>query len=651
MASVTSRRSTDSVADSTGFPRELSGNLNKPETLDIIPRSLLRFESWSVNAPVKDEDLDILRMEYGFRFMKRLNQNLNTNGREPNRDDFVAAATWGRNFCNHGINLYLSESEHRIVTYVREKWIKPPNYVELVTSFSDVLKLVPRTLSPDENSRYWPNWDNFYYLNKVAWEDGWSNEGCARVFEYRYLNEVAQCKTSSERKRSSGTGPSDIDGEFWRQLCDATSSWENPVTGGAPLQSGFIARLNQRRRNKYEDVLVKKVEEQTGCIFRIQGQRKRKQTPVYQKMMGKKVLWTLFKSEIHTVVSPDASLAHKRSMEEAEISDGGGSLEKEPRMSRMSDCVEYFKTKFDGELSAGTVIDFVKMLRLETGVDIEGLERMGEEVQVGSGGSRAVSSVTNPTIPASPNLLSTNGDNEESKQDDEDDELTFLGTPSESPLQPHLSQTTAEQEGLEMRRLEYGSEEEDDDCVMIGAQDPVPVPVDIGVAEVAADETNESPQPTRSTPRKSAGKKKIDNDVDFQFDEKSYKVVCIATKTDCSACYNGSSGMFFECIDCHCNHKICFHCMKNGCELKHYDRCNHNGKASYEVQTKNQRWMSGCPIKMCSKCCREEKISRKNPMFYCRECNLHRLCKGCYEQLADAGSEYGRRTRRQCNRQ
>ena len=349
--------------------------------------------------------------------------------REPTLQDHTTALRFLRNLTNHAVKLYLAECEHTIVLYVRKHWVKP-DHVEMITSFSDVLSLLSTTLTGDKGSRYWANWAHFHHIYRVLWEDSLSNHNCARSFSYRYLNEVCQSKVCPTRSRKD-LGPSDINGEFWRQLKSVTSDWAKPVVGNEPLQCGFIARLNIRRRNKYSDLLVDRVEAKLGIIFRIQDQRKRSLPCVHKEMIGKQCIWKLFKAPSNSQ-SPQEDHSRKRAMDDAGTagSVGGGSLASLPpnKERRIDHCVDFLKKQFGGQVSKQDLMAIFNSLKSEIGGDsvVADIVRMEVSVRnVDTTGSVEFSSITTKTSSIASPTTSVN-----LLEDDGDDENTVISSPS-----------------------------------------------------------------------------------------------------------------------------------------------------------------------------------------------------------------------------
>jgi hypothetical protein len=72
---------------------------------------------------------------------------------------------------------------------------------------------------------------------------------------------------------------------------------------------------------------------------------------------------------------------------------------------------------------------------------------------------------------------------------------------------------------------------------------------------------------------------------------------------------------------------------------------------SYEmVDRTGYNWMrKDTTQKMCDRCDQKKKLTRKNPMYYCRTCHDHRICNGCWTTrfLWENDSQKGR-PNRQC---
>ncbi len=75
-------------------------------------------------------------------------------------------------------------------------------------------------------------------------------------------------------------------------------------------------------------------------------------------------------------------------------------------------------------------------------------------------------------------------------------------------------------------------------------------------------------------------------------------------------------------------------------------QCEHNSYdlVSYEmVEKAGWSWMMEDTIeKECNQCQQRKKLSGRNPMFYCRRCHGHGICKGCWSSQLLCESRSGR---------
>ena len=623
-----------STIDGNRFPLVLTGDLKRDDVLEVVPKHLFRIKRFQHSSTTTDEeDHDLVLIKLGWKYMKHLSPTFALTS-EPNDDDYSSALKFIRNLMNHGVKLYLQECSHAIVKYVKENWVRPPGHpAELVQSFDDVKKLLRLTLTLDEKSEYFVNWQHVHFIYTELFDESISNDHSARLFCYRYLNEAFGVKTFQSRRRSDG-GPSDMNSELWFSIKQATKDWVKPVKSGEPLQCGFVSRLNRRRRGIFDQPLIDKIEKKCNIIFRIQGQRHRNLECLYSYQAGKNISWQLFQAKKQGVKRsmPGEDDTGDTNSEDLGGSSNTGNESRCDDRTRVKNCVDFFKTEFHGELSSAAVMDFLGQLQLETGIKLDNIiptTVQGSSLRESAG----VSSLSSPI------LLSPVQDG----RDSDTTTSTVTGWHPSSSVGP----ITEEQEGVVLT-FPADSDDDGDDLSLdpdeiVPAPDPSPEPP----APVA---TVPAPAPTeRSSPRKSAGKTQIEDEVAFKYDKKSYKLVRVVTKKTCSACACSDSGQFFECLGCECQHIICMDCMEHGNKGKDYGLCEHQDSACYEKQVRLQPWMSEDPSKQCSKCGEHSNISKATPMMYCKICHLHRLCTGCWHELLDSEKRrVGRRTRQRC---
>ena len=162
----------------------------------------------------------------------------------------------------------------------------------------------------------------------------------------------------------------------------------------------------------------------------------------------------------------------------------------------------------------------------------------------------------------------------------------------------------------------------------------------------AADESQEEketlhPMMTAEEPSGNTGKMGAADDSNIDYDKKSYDKMSSIHDRVCTACGEdiGVKKMIFLCRDCSNGHVLCASCMKGTEEEKimRPSKCRHGNYEdvdSYEeCTTATYSWMDKSkPAKRCSSCSKERKPTRGHPMYYCKGCRLHRICKNCWDE-------------------
>lgn len=617
----------------------LTGTLHPDHHLEVVPKHLFRLKSYLVTTPLSGpEDYDLAVVKTGWRYLKRMDSRFDLASQEPSHEDYVSGLRFLRELVNCAVNLYLEECEQAIVRYARDHWKTPPSKVDSITSFEDVLFLVHSTMTEDQESPYWSNWTNLFMVYKELWDENLVNERCARSFVYRYLNELYKTKTCPSRRRNSPN--SDINGEFWKNLQDTTRD-RKKCAGNEPSQCGFVHRLNVRRTGKYDEMLLKTLRRKRGLVFRIQQQRRGTLPCIHTEKQGRSILWMILK-EGSTVES-----GTKRGRMEASSSENGGSSRKSPKAmtDMIDDVVDHFREQVEGNVSTQLVRELLLGIERKTGIKVEQVmascwtipSRIREE------------NINTPVSSITPSQRQESETVEEASSQEEQVSVEFNVDQEQEPP-------------LDLLVDAWGDDNDDDDetefCHLLGTQlDPIPPQEDESSSQgVEMTNSPATPQPIapkappeerRSSPRKLAGKRLVDDfdaDDDVEYDKASYTKVKVATKEDCSACDFVGKGTFFSCNLCSNNHRICFECMRFGNAGCKYEECRHACDGNYHIQTSNKKWMSSNKTKQCSKCSDQVTISKSSPVYYCLHCKLHRLCKKCWLPLT-VGSEKKGRTR------
>ena len=155
------------------------------------------------------------------------------------------------------------------------------------------------------------------------------------------------------------------------------------------------------------------------------------------------------------------------------------------------------------------------------------------------------------------------------------------------------------------------------------------------------EEANLQTTMTATEQRGKMGRMSGAENTNVDYDKESYDKMYSIHDRVCTACGKdiGVKKTIFLCRNCSNGHVLCSSCMKGTEEekLMRPSKCRHGNYEdvdSYEeCTTATYSWMDKSkPAKRCSSCSKESKPTRGYPMYYCKGCRLHRICKHCWEE-------------------
>jgi hypothetical protein len=129
--------------------------------------------------------------------------------------------------------------------------------------------------------------------------------------------------------------------------------------------------------------------------------------------------------------------------------------------------------------------------------------------------------------------------------------------------------------------------------------------------------------------------------VPTKYDRASYTKQKCVEQRECPICEKKRKigSIMFECTGCVNAHLVCEECMQdeedeqfkpNQCQHEEYEDAD-----SYErCVGPTYWWMNKAkPKKKCCGCGEESKPTQGNPVYYCRRCRIHRVCKCCWQKM------------------
>jgi hypothetical protein len=126
-----------------------------------------------------------------------------------------------------------------------------------------------------------------------------------------------------------------------------------------------------------------------------------------------------------------------------------------------------------------------------------------------------------------------------------------------------------------------------------------------------------------------------------KYDIASYTLQECSEPRDCAICEKNirKEGVVFKCKGCVSDHVVCEECMQDD-EDENFkpNKCKHEeyeDMESYEQCVGPTYWWMNKkkPKKRCCTCGEESKPTHGNPVYYCRKCRIHRVCKGCWKTM------------------
>ena len=110
---------------------------------------------------------------------------------------------------------------------------------------------------------------------------------------------------------------------------------------------------------------------------------------------------------------------------------------------------------------------------------------------------------------------------------------------------------------------------------------------------------------------------------------------------ECTICENKfkKGGILFKCKGCVSDHVVCEECMLD-CDDEDFkpNQCKHGDYEEMESYEEcvgpTYWWMNKAkPKKRCCGCGEESKPTHGNPVYCCKKCRIHRVCKGCWKKF------------------